>query len=64
MERAVKPWLHSDFLFNLSGLGRENRRCVKILHDFTNQVIRDRKSALGGAETSLTSVDDVPQSKS
>lgn len=63
MERAVKPWLHSDFLFNLSGLGRENRRCVKILHDFTNQVIRDRKSALGGAETSLTSVDDVPQKR-
>ena len=38
MERAVRPWLHLDCLFNLSSLGKENQRCTQILHDFTNQV--------------------------
>lgn len=38
MERSIRPWLDSDYLFGLSALGRENDRCVKVLHDFTNQV--------------------------
>ena len=44
MERSVRPWLENDFIFNLSPLGRENRRCVKILHDFTNQVRKIQSS--------------------
>lgn len=38
MERGLRPWLESDFIFNLSALGRENQQCVKVLHEFTNQV--------------------------
>lgn len=38
MERGLRPWLDNDLLFNLTALGRENRQCVKVLHDFTNQV--------------------------
>lgn len=38
MERSLRPWLDNDALFNLTALGRENRQCVKVLHDFTNQV--------------------------
>ena len=46
MERGVRPWLANDWLFGLTQLGRENRRCVATLHRFTNQVIRDRRLAL------------------
>ena len=35
---GIRPWLMSDFTFRLSALGRENAKCVKALHDFTNQV--------------------------
>ena len=40
MERAVRPWLKIDFLFDLSPLGRVQSDCVQILHDFTNKVIQ------------------------
>lgn len=46
MERSLRPWLDNDLLFNLTALGRENQQCVKVLHDFTNQVIQDRKKML------------------
>ena len=35
---SLQPWLDSDLAFNMTALGRENRQCVKVLHDFTNQV--------------------------
>lgn len=38
MERAIRPWLTTNWMFNLSSLGKENRQCVKALHEFTNQV--------------------------
>ena len=46
MERGVRPWLMNDWIFNLTTLGRENRRCVEILHRFTDQVVAERKVAL------------------
>nr|QST15027.1 CYP4BY3 protein [Diaphanosoma celebensis] len=46
MERGARPWLVNDWLFSLSSLGRENRRCIDTLHRFTKQVIRDRRQAL------------------
>ena len=38
MKRAFRPWLTFEWLFKLSALGRENQECVKVLHEFTNQV--------------------------
>ncbi len=42
IERSVRPWLKSDWTFRWLSLGRENQKCVDILHHFTNQVIRER----------------------
>lgn len=39
MERSLRPWLDNDLLFNLTALGRENRKCVNVLHNFTNKVL-------------------------
>ena len=38
MERGVRPWLLYDFIFYATPLGWENKRCVKALHDYTEQV--------------------------
>ena len=46
MERGVRPWLKSDWTGRWSSLGRENQKCVDILHNFTNQVIRERRHLL------------------
>ena len=40
LERSIRPWLNSDFIFDLTPLGRENRKCIKTLHNFTYQVIK------------------------
>ena len=37
--RQRSPWLWNDTLYGLLPSGREHNRCLKILHDFTNQVI-------------------------
>lgn len=42
--RTVKLWLFVDWIFNLSSYGREQRRCLRILHSFTDRVIRERKA--------------------
>lgn len=39
MERGIRPWLRLDCIYQFSALGRENKRCVKALHNFTNKVI-------------------------
>ena len=37
--RQRSPWLWNDTLYGLLPSGREHKRCLKILHDFTNKVI-------------------------
>nr|QST15032.1 CYP4C33-like protein 3 [Diaphanosoma celebensis] len=44
-KRTVTLWLFADWMFNLSPYGREQRRCLKILHAFTDEVIRERRTA-------------------
>ncbi|EPB71359.1 hypothetical protein ANCCEY_09544 [Ancylostoma ceylanicum] len=54
--RQVKPQYYPEFLFNLIGDGREQAKCVKVLHDFTSSVIRARKEkadAAGGVDKLL-----------
>ncbi|KAE9412922.1 hypothetical protein Angca_003777 [Angiostrongylus cantonensis] len=55
-QRQVKPQYYPESLFNLIGDGKEQARCVKILHEFTGNVIRARKAkadAAGGVEKLL-----------
>lgn len=41
--RQTQPWLQPDWLFRLFPYGFEQKRCLSILHGFTDQVIRERK---------------------
>ncbi|KAG8222141.1 hypothetical protein J437_LFUL002138 [Ladona fulva] len=36
-QRFLTPWLRPEFLFNLSSLGREHARCIKITHAFSDK---------------------------
>nr|QST15019.1 CYP4AP6 protein [Diaphanosoma celebensis] len=44
IERYSNPWLQADCIFALTAIGREHSRCLKILHNFTDNVIRHRRS--------------------
>ena len=38
--RQRSPWLWNDVLYSLTPSGREHNKCLTILHDFTNKVIK------------------------
>uniref|UniRef100_A0A182LRD2 Cytochrome P450 n=1 Tax=Anopheles culicifacies TaxID=139723 RepID=A0A182LRD2_9DIPT len=46
LERLVRPWLHPEWTFRRSALGRKQRDLLEVLHGYTRKVIRDRKQAL------------------
>ncbi|GFQ86476.1 cytochrome P450 4V2 [Trichonephila clavata] len=42
ISRMLKAWEYPDFLFNLTS-GREEKRLVKVIEDFTKSVILEKK---------------------
>ncbi|KAJ6216494.1 hypothetical protein RDWZM_007651 [Blomia tropicalis] len=45
IKRTFSPWLWNNFIYyNLTATGREDRSDLKIAHEFTMKVIKDRKS--------------------
>jgi hypothetical protein len=43
MHRSFTPWLHPDFLFEMSSAGKLQKRCLDILHGTTKRVIESRR---------------------
>ncbi|GLH02316.1 Cytochrome P450 4g15, partial [Gryllus bimaculatus] len=43
LARMLRPWLHPDFIYSLTQNGKEYKKCLNILHSFTNKVINERK---------------------
>ncbi|KAJ9597715.1 hypothetical protein L9F63_011425, partial [Diploptera punctata] len=43
MTRMFTPWLFPDILYDLSPSGRRAKKLLKILHNFTDKVIKERK---------------------
>ncbi|PSN54065.1 Cytochrome P450 4C1 [Blattella germanica] len=60
VKRMFRPWLHPEFTFKLSKMGRRTDQCLKILHGFTNKVIAERKALLQseGGKSPSTSTDE------
>uniref|UniRef100_A0A182MYY1 Cytochrome P450 n=1 Tax=Anopheles dirus TaxID=7168 RepID=A0A182MYY1_9DIPT len=46
LERLIRPWLHPDWTFRRSRLGRKQRDLLSILHGYTRKVIQERKQTL------------------
>ncbi|KAK7866651.1 hypothetical protein R5R35_000268 [Gryllus longicercus] len=44
--RQSKLWLQPDWLFRWNNLYKIHQRCIKILHGFSNKVIRERKEEI------------------
>jgi hypothetical protein len=43
MQRAFKPWIQPQFLFQLSSLAKVQKQCLEVLHSIPNLVIQTRK---------------------
>nr|XP_040235295.2 cytochrome P450 4C1-like [Anopheles coluzzii] len=46
LERLVRPWLHPDWTFRRSALGRRQAQLLAILHGYTRKVIQERRRTL------------------
>lgn len=40
------PWLYPDFIYGLTANGRENKRLTKYVHNFADEIIQSRRTAL------------------
>lgn len=58
MERAYSPVKMWDTLFTLSPDYHVERKSLKVLHDYTNLVIKSRKEQLSSNETTVANSDD------
>jgi len=45
VSRVIKPWLQNKWVFMLTAAGRTHRQALKVLHDVSNKVVRDRRAA-------------------
>lgn len=63
MERIMNPMYHIEFVYERSKLGADTRAALKILHEFTTKVIKDRKQARSLEEKKEIVEDDVGSKK-
>lgn len=59
VQRMTSPWYWNNAVFRRSALGKEEADCLKILHQTTMQVIRERKSKLKDVKDLI--IDDMSQ---
>ncbi|XP_072806536.1 cytochrome P450 4V2 [Vicugna pacos] len=62
-QRMKTPWLWLDFLFCMFKEGREQKRSLKILHNFTNSVITERANEMKRDEQGKWDDKDFPTRK-
>ncbi|XP_054266752.1 cytochrome P450 4C1-like [Macrosteles quadrilineatus] len=43
IHRLLRPWYHPNFSFYMSSYGKRYKKCLDILHGFTNKVIKERQ---------------------
>jgi len=63
-KRTLKPWLNTDFIWNMSHDGKTFNSALKVLHKYTNDVINNRKKERGlRRKNSLKTDEDIGMKK-
>lgn len=59
--RQAKPWLQPDWLFRWTSMYKTHEKCIKILHEFSNKVIQERREELKKRAEERKKVPTVPE---
>nr|CBL51707.1 CYP4CU1 protein [Ummeliata insecticeps] len=60
-QRTIRPWLFSDFLFDLSQIGRGFNKDLRTIHSFTRNVIKQKKDAFKRQESEQSFPESVKE---
>ena len=58
MDRVFKPWLFNDFIYGLTKDSKVFKESLKIMHDFTDDVIKKRKAEIEAKYKGITIVNN------
>ncbi|XP_046429413.1 cytochrome P450 4C1-like isoform X2 [Neodiprion fabricii] len=61
-KRATSPWLYPDFIFYRTQVGKDQTKYIKFIHDFTDNVIRQRKPKIVRRSDQRVSADNEEDS--
>lgn len=58
MQRLISPWLHPEAIYKLTKVGKKFEKDLRILHQFTSNVIEDRSRARSKTAVKTEVIDD------
>ncbi|XP_064624492.1 cytochrome P450 4V2-like [Lineus longissimus] len=63
--RQKSPWLWADWAYFMTSDGKDQKSCLKTLHDFTDSVIKERRKALNESlgDTDITGTEPAEWDK-
>ncbi|GLG98037.1 Cytochrome P450 4C1 [Gryllus bimaculatus] len=61
VKRIIQPWLHIDFIFYLSSIGRKYKKCLEVLHGTTDKGHDTTASAISFTMFALSRHQDVQE---
>ena len=59
--RQIYPWYQYEIFFSMSSLKRDYDEALSTLHEFTKQVIREKRAQVEDVDSAMTA--EVPASK-
>lgn len=57
--RALRPWLFPDFIYTLLGYRKQLMKVIKPAHQFTNNIIEQRRKLFNENKLSVNDVVDM-----
>ncbi|XP_046746469.1 cytochrome P450 4C1-like [Diprion similis] len=57
-KRTLSPWLYPDFIFYRTQLGKDHRKHIEFLHEFVDNVIRQKKAEIARRSDQRVSADE------
>ena len=62
-QRQIQPWYQYEILFSMSPLKRDYDKALSTLHEFTKQVIREKRAQVEDVDSAMTAEATAPKGR-